>query len=124
MFDDFMNHTCNIYHVGEETISAGYGIKDKKIAVHHTIPDEVGVSCHFHIKSVVGSLKVVQNEPYSSVEGQIKLSLPIGTDIRMDDIVEDCRNGLKYRVDVPKEVYGGHHIIVNIRRQEGVKSAI
>ena len=124
MFDDFMNHTCNIYHLDDEAVSVGYGIHASDVKTAHREPDEAGVKCHFHIKSTAGTLAVVQNEPYSSVEGQSKLSFPMGTDIRMNDIVEDCRNGLKYRADVPKEVYGGHHIIVNIRRQEGVKSAI
>lgn len=124
MFDDFMNHTCNIYHLENKPINAGYGIRASDVKAENAEPDEVGVKCHFHIKSSVGSVAVIQNEPYSSVEGQIKLSLPIGTDIRTNDIVEDCRNGLKYRADAPREVYGAHHIIVNLRRQEGVKSAI
>ena len=124
MFDDFMNHTCNIYHLENNPVNVGYGILASDVKSEKSKPDEIAVKCHFHIKSSVGSVAVIQNEPYSSVEGQIKLSLPIGTNIRMNDIVEDCRNGLKYRADAPKEVYGAHHIIVNLRRQEGVKSAI
>lgn len=124
MFDDFMNHTCNIYHLKNNPVNVGYGILASDVKAEKSKPDEIAVKCHFHIKSSVGSVAVIQNEPYSSVEGQIKLSLPIGTDIRMNDIVEDCRNGLKYRADIPKEVYGAHHIIVNLRRQEGVGSAI
>ena len=122
MFDDFMNHTCNIYHLENKPVNAGYGIRASDVKAEKAEPDEIAVKCHFHIKSSV--VAVIQNEPYSSVEGQIKLSLPIGTDIRINDTVEDCRNGLKYRADAPKEVYGAHHIIVNLRRQEGVKSAI
>ena len=124
MFDDFMNHTCNIYHLENNPVNVGYGSLASDVKAEKSKPDEIAVKCHFHIKSSVGSVAVIQNEPYSSVEGQIKLSLPIGTNIRMNDIVEDCRNGLKYRADAPKEVYGAHHIIVNLRRQEGVKSAI
>ena len=124
MFDDFMNHTCNIYHLENNPVNVGYGILASDVKAEKSKPDEIAVKCHFHIKSSVGSVAVIQNEPYSSVEGQIKLSLPIGTNIRMNDIVEDCRNGLKYRADAPMEVYGAHHIIVNLSRQEGVKSAI
>lgn len=124
MFDDFMNHTCNIYHLEDESVNVGYGIRAADVRTEHREPDETGVRCHFHIQSVAGSLSIVQKEPYSSVEGQVKLSLPIGTDIRKNDIVEDCRDGLKYRADVPKEIHGGHHIIVYLRREEGVKEAI
>ena len=27
MFGDFMNHTCNIYHLENKTVNAGYGIR-------------------------------------------------------------------------------------------------
>lgn len=125
MFDDFMDHTCNIYHLSEEPVEAGYGIAASGVKKEHMEPDEVDVKCHFHVNSATGSLlRVVQKEPYSSVDGALKLSVPIGTDIRMNDIVEDCRNGLKYRVGVPKVIHGGHHIIAIITRREGVEAAI
>ena len=68
-------------------------------------------------------LQIVQGEPYSSLEGQVKLSLPIGTGIRKNDIVQSRETGLRYRADVPREIRG-HHIIVTLRREGGVKGAI
>lgn len=122
MFDDFMNHTCNIYHLEDAAVDVDFGIFAADVRTENQKPDEEGVPCHFHVRS--SAVKIIQNEPYSSVEGEIKLSLLPGTDIRMNDIVEDCRNGLKYRAGIPREIYGGHHIIVELQRQEGVKAAI
>lgn len=124
MFEDFLNHKCNIYHMGEEPVNIGYGIAASSIPKEHHDPDETEIPCHFHIKSSTETLKVVQNEPYSSVDGDVKLSLPAGTDIRMNDIIEDCGNGLRYRAGVPKEIHGGHHIIVTLQRQKGIKASI
>lgn len=69
-------------------------------------------------------MKVVQKEPYSAVDGEVKLSLPVGTDIRENDTVEDCRNGIRFRASVPKEIYGGHHLIVTLFREKGTGAAI
>lgn len=123
MFEDFMNHKCNIYHLTDEPVDVGYGIKVDDVKSQPTSPDLKGVDCHFHIR-MNDNVHVVQREPFRAVEGNIKLSLPIGTDIRINDIVEDCRDGLKYRAGKPTEVHGGHHIIVVLSRPEGVERAI
>ena len=123
MFDDFLNHKCNIYHLEEDSVNIGYGIKAEKVRKPRTEPALENISCHFHTRSG-NSIQLVQREPYSSIDGKIKLSLPMGTDIRLNDIVEDCRDGLKYRAGKPTEVHGGHHIVVMLERAEGVKSAL
>lgn len=122
MFDDFLNHKCNIYHLEEKTIDIGYGINATNVKSPGKTAVIREVPCHFHINT--NTVKIVQKEPYSLVEGECKLTLPAGTDIRKNDTVEDCSNGLKYRAGIPKEIHGGHHIIVMLERMEGVKSAI
>lgn len=123
MFEDFLNHTCNIYHLEKESVTVGYGIMAEGMKCAAEKPDEKNVCCHFNIREN-NQIRIEQKEPYSSIAGDLKLTLPIGTDIRMNDIVEDCRNGLKYRAGIPKEVHGGHHIVVTLSRKEGVRSAI
>lgn len=123
MFDDYMNHTCNIYHLAEEDVNAGYGIHASCVKNPNKEPDEIAVPCHFHI-STNGQVHIVQKEPFSAADGETKLSLPIGTDIRRNDIVQDCRDGMKYRADIPKEIHGGHHIIVMLSPLEGTRGAI
>lgn len=123
MFEDFLNHKCNIYHLQDEPVNIGYGIKADNVKVPQTESEKKDIPYHFHVK-MNNYLQVVQKEPYSGVEGKTKLSLPAGTDIRMNDTVEDCRDGLKYRAGKPIEVYGGHHIVVTLSRMEGVNGAI
>lgn len=122
MFEDFLDHTCNIYHMEVSPVNAGYGIQ---AADTRTEGGEflLGVPCHFYVRQN-DFLRIVQNEPYSSVDGDIKLALPYGTDIRMNDTVEDCETLLRYRAGVPRTVHGGHHIIVTLRRREGEPNAI
>lgn len=123
MFEDFMNHRCNIYHLEDDTVNVGYGVKQRTVRKTGSIAATKEQPCHFHTK-VGDTVRIVQNEPFSSVDGEIKLSLPAGVDIRMNDIVEDCSNGLRYRAGVPRAVHAGHHIIVGLNREGGTKAAI
>lgn len=123
MFEDFLDSTCNIYHTENKTVDPGYGIRPRVVKTSGKTIDLEAVPCHFHIK-VGNTVRVVQREPYSEVDGETKLTLPIGTDIRVNDTVEDCKTGLKYRAGVPHEVHGGHHIVVQIYREGGTRAAI
>ena len=123
MFEDFLNHTCNIYHLSDETVNVSYGVKAASVKKPQQKPAEIGVKCHFHIRTNSG-IRVSQKEPYSVLAGEGKLTLPPGTDIRLNDMVEDCRNGVKYRAGLPKEIHGGHHIIVDISRTDGAEAAL
>lgn len=123
MFDDFLNHRCNIYHLIDGTVSAGYGIREEASRETEGTASEQDVPCHFNIKNY-STLRIEQGEPFSAVDGEIKLTLPTGTDIRKNDVVENCENGLKFRADYPKTIYGSHHITVMLRREDSVKGAI
>lgn len=122
MFNDFLNHRCNIYHLREEPVQIGYGIETSEVKTNGREPDEASVWCHFHIRS--GSVKIIQNEPYRSAEGDTKLTLPAGTDIRVNDIVENVKTGIRYRADVPKEIYDGHHVTVTLTCLDGLENAL
>lgn len=123
MFEDFLNHKCNIYHLEDVDVNAGYGIKKRSVKQAGTVAAIKEQPCHFHVKAE-NTLRIVQDEPFSTVDGEVKLTLPPGVDIRENDTVEDCGNGLKFRAGIPHTIHGGHHIIVNLYREGGVKSAI
>ncbi len=123
MFEDYLNHTCNIYHIASEVVNVQYGLKVTHIKRAGKEPDEKNIPCHFHIR-LNSSLRISQKEPYTVLTGEEKLTLPAGTDIRINDVIEDCRNGIKYRAGLPKEVHGGHHIIVTISRDDGAEEAL
>lgn len=122
MFEDFLNHKCNIFHLIEVEKEVGYGIQTEVVREPEKEPSLTDIPCHFHIAQS-NFLQIVQEEPYSRVSGETKLSLPIDTDIRKNDIVQDCDTGLFYRADLPKRVRN-HHIIVTVRREDGTKGAI
>jgi hypothetical protein len=121
MFDEFLNHRCDIYHLIQGEEDAGYGIRKSNVPVHEDTPSLTDVPCHFYVRQ--SSLQIVQDKPYSAVSGDVKLALSIGTDIRMNDLVCDRRTGFMYRADVPNEIHG-HHISVLLHREGGLKGAI
>lgn len=121
MFEDFLNDRCDIFHLEEQSITIGYGIEATGISLPATEPVAKDVPCHFHNKT--NTLRIVQNELYSSLEGEVKLSLPFGIDIHENDLVINKKTGIRYRADVPKDIHG-HHITVMLKRESGVKSAI
>lgn len=122
MFEDFLNHKCDIFHLVEVEKTAGYGVRTGKRMEVEDTPSLTEVRCHFHITQS-NFLRIEQGEPYSRLSGETKLTLPIGTDIRMNDIVRDCDTGMRYRADLPNKIQD-HHISVVIRREDGQKGAI
>lgn len=118
-FSDFLNHRCNIYHPVKRDVNFGYGIKSEQQEERLLKPDLEDIPCHFYVSS---SPTIEQKEPYSAVEGEAKLALPYGTDIRENDFVKS--RSLIYRAGIPKAVHGNHHIVVTIKREEGIKGAI
>lgn len=123
MFEDFFDHRCNIYHTETVAVNAGYGIKTGSIKSLGRTVDIKDVPCHFHVK-VSDNVRIVQDKPYSTVDGEIKLSLPYGTDIQKNDIVEDCSNGMKYRAGIPRNIHGNHHVIIKLTKEGGIESAL
>ena len=63
------------------------------------------------------------NSPYKSYSAfggnpyfiDLKLTLPTGTDIKVNDKVIDCDTGYEYEAEVPRNIRG-HHITVQIHR--------
>lgn len=121
MFEDFFNHQCDIYHLSDSIVNAGYGIKLEKTKRETLVAGAKNVPCHFYVKS--NSIKVISKEPYSSIEGEIKLSLPIGTDILKNDIIMSHETGLYYRAGLPRRIQN-HHITIILTREDGLKGAI
>ena len=49
------------------------------------------------------------------MDARLKLTLPIDTDIRVNDKVVDCESGYEYEAEVPRNIRD-HHIVVWIHR--------
>lgn len=119
MFEDFFNHKCDIYHPVKSETNIKYGIKVEPVEMRKDIPDLENVPCHFYINP---SLSIKQKEPYATVEGECKLALPYGTDIRENDFIKGYDH--MFRAGIPKVVHGNHHIVVTMHSEDGIKGAV
>ena len=122
-WEDFLNHKCTIYHIVKGTGNLGYGVINENTFQYSDVPEEkdMDIPCHFAVKS--GNYTVAQNDPLNLYEARIKLSLPIGTYIRINDKIVSAETGFSYIAELPRNVRN-HHIIVYVHRQKSVKGAI
>lgn len=111
--EDFFDHKCDIYHLIGTVQKRGYGLPDNQEYKYSTQPDIKEQPCHFSVKS--GNVTIIQKEPQRDLEGRQKLTLPIGTDIRINDRIVDCATGCEYEAEVPRNIRG-HHISVMVHR--------
>lgn len=117
-FDSMLNHKCDIYHIVKTDTSPGYGLPSSPAFSYSDLPDEAKVCCHFHVKSgtTVG-LRVKQGEPYANLSGMTKLSLPLGTDVRINDKIVHIDTGIEYTAESPVPIRN-HHVVVMLRRTD------
>lgn len=114
-FDMFLNHQCDIYHLKKEGENLGYGLPDSPSFYYSASPDISNQPCHFALKGETGS--VIQLEPQAKMEARIKLTLPAGVDVRINDKVCDKATGYSYTAEVPRDIRG-HHITVMLYRSK------
>lgn len=107
-----LDHTCDIYHIVEGEKSPGYGLPASPSFSYPAEPDISGQSCHFGVRSQ--SVTVTQTTPANIMDAKIKLTLPTGTDIRLNDKIVDCATGLEYTAEQPRNIRG-HHLFVYIK---------
>lgn len=111
---ELLDHTCEVYHIKRTDSSPGYGLPSSPSFSYGSTPDLAGVPCHFGVKA--GTITVVQKEPQAVYEAKIKLTLPIGTDIRLNDKIVHCETGYEYTADIPRDVRD-HHMVVYLQRK-------
>lgn len=112
---DFFDHTCDIYHIRKKETSPGYGLPTSPDFHYPNMPDLSGIPCHFEVKSQ--SVTISQNQPLNLMDASIKLVLPTGTQVRLNDKIVDCETGYEYTAEVPHNIRG-HHVFVWIRKKD------
>jgi len=117
--ESLLNHTCDIYHIKKEDKSPGFGLAASSSFEYPAEPDIKGQTCHFGVKSA--SVTVTQTAPANLMDAKIKLTLPIGTDIRLNDKIVNCETGLEYTAEQPVNVRN-HHLFVYIKRKDGERA--
>lgn len=113
MITDFFDHTCNIFHLKTESASPGYELPDSPSHSYPATPDAENVICHFGVKSA--TVTVTQTEPANMLDAKIKLTLPVGTDVRLNDRIVWNDTGLVFTAEVPRNIRG-HHKFVYVKR--------
>lgn len=111
--EELFNHTCDIYHLRREDKSPGYGLPASPSFAYPAEADVAAVPCHFGVKGA--ALTIVQAQPQAMLEAKVKLTLPAGTDVRVNDQIVDCATGYAYTAEVPRDIRG-HHITVLLHR--------
>lgn len=111
--ENLLNHKCNIYHIEEGASSPGYSLPSSPSFTYPEEPDISEQSCHFGVKS--RAVTIIQTAPANLMDAKIKLTLPIGTDVRLNDKIVDCETGLEYTAEQPVNVRG-HHLFVYVKK--------
>lgn len=119
MIEDFYNDLCDIYHIVEEQQTPGYNLPTSPSHSYPDEPDIASLPCHFGVKSQ--SVSIAQREPQAVMEARIKLILPAGTDVRLNDRIVNKATGYEYTAELPQDIHG-HHIFVYIKRREEQKA--
>ena len=91
--EDFFDHRCSIYHTQQESTSPGYGLPGSPKFKYPKQPDLEEVPCHFGVRSA--SIQIAQQQPQNDMDSDIKLTLPAGTDIRLNDKIVSSETGLE-----------------------------
>lgn len=112
---DLFDHTCDIYNLQKGENSPGYNLPSSPSHTYPAEANEKGVNCHFTVRTG-NNTSMVQNEPQNELAARIKLNLPVGTEIRLNDKVVDCDTGLEYTVVTPPRNIRGNHIFVYVER--------
>ena len=119
MIADFFDHKCNIYHLQSAEKSPGFNLPSSPAFSYPDTPDEAEVPCHFAVKSA--SVTVTQSEPANLLDAKIKLTLPAGTDLRLNDRIVWLNNGTEYTSELPRNIRN-HHLFAYVKRIDGQRA--
>lgn len=108
-----LNHRCNIYHIVEMMSSPGYGLPGSPSHSYPEEPDITDQICHFGVHG--SSFSINQTRPINIEDERTKLTLPLDTDVRLNDLIEDVSSGEKFIAERPVNIRD-HHLFVYIKK--------
>ena len=73
MFEDYLNHRCDIYHTAPTDTKIGYGINAARVAECPKEPDITDVPCHFHINTGLAIAGRTVSEAWRNCETHIAI---------------------------------------------------
>jgi len=111
-FTGLLDHKCDIYHIKAQSKSPGYGLPSSPAFSYAEEPDEKDVPCHFGVRN--SNVTVAQKDPQAVRIATVKLALPAGTDVRLNDKIIDCETGYEYTAEIPRNIRG-HHVTIIVK---------
>lgn len=106
MSKKFFDHTCNIYHLEGTDDTPGFGLQTMENNSYPETADIEGQICHVHVGDQ--NVNESQRSPQRDIELEGAISFPIGTDVRVNDRIEDLTHGKNYIVSNPRNIRGNH----------------
>ena len=120
-FEKLLDHKCRIYHLEKKKKEIGFGLSDGEVYEYDETKETEPVKCHFGFNN--SSINTTQGEPMNALQADMRLVLPEGTDIRVNDKVVSLETGYAYIAEIPRNVRG-HHITVNVKRMGAAEGAL
>ncbi len=115
MLTDFFDPTCDIYHNQSTPVSPGYGLPSSPSCSYPSKAEKENVPWHSGVKE--STVTVTQTEPANMLDAKIKLTLPVGADIRLNDRIVWKETGLVFTAELPRNIRQ-HHKFVYVKRVE------
>jgi len=113
---DFLDHTCDIYHVTDTADSPGFGLDSQKTWKYGETADISAVSCHFSVDDE--NVNSRQERPQMVSDIRTTLTLLPGVDIRVNDKIIDPTHNVEYTVVKPPRNIRNHHLKVRLIMRE------
>ncbi len=111
--NNLFDHKCRIFHQITSPKTVDFGLPSTNEYSYSDVPNYDNVSCHF---GGIPNVNITQNEANNTLEDRVKLILPIGTDILLNDKIVDMDTDEQYTADIPRN-FRNHHITVNLRKE-------
>lgn len=111
-----LNHRCDVYHIRRADTSPGYNLPSSPAFSYSDEADIADLRCHFSVNG--GSRSIDQHEPHATYSASVKLVVPWGTDIRLNDKIVDRSTGYAYTAEIPIPIRS-HHAFVMLHRTAG-----
>lgn len=111
--ESLLDHKCDIYHLYKEEVKGTYGQPNKIKEYYKEVPDIIDSNCHFSVGR--DNISITQSEPQNELSRTFSITLPLGTDIRINDRIIDKFNGLMYKVSIPRKIRN-HHMKAELYR--------
>lgn len=114
--NNLFDHSCNIYHQIIQEKELEYGLKSSNVYTYENEVSEKYIPCHF---KNINDQRITQKEAFYASYDDIKVILPFGTNVVLNDKIVNAQTNEQYIAGFPIN-YRNSHIIVRLRKIESL----